>query len=602
MEIDLDKIINKSDQVLTEPHIQCLMKQLLEGLKAMHSLGVYHRDIKPANIFVNQDCQLRIGDFGLGRFFDNSSSEYEHLNNSVTSMTEYVVTRWYRAPEILLAPGAPYSEAIDIWSAGCVCAEMFLRKPLFPGDGYIDQVQQIFKVKGLQDIDELGFPVSESVSNFLKYRCLSLGESYSTLFPSASDEALQLLEAMLTVNPMSRPSASLALSFKFILDAEALFNYSEYDSVTPPPDYFSFEFSNLDAFELAQMIRQDVQKYSRDQAQVSEAETSIHSTTSIDSNESYDERCYEESPTSLEGAELYEHDSFDKQPSLSKERFSSSNPFGKQNSGANRLERQNSFTNTSVESSPTLDSGANDEIFQFEQNKTFEDPILDEAANIGSLSVEAALKVLPQEDPVVVSAPENAPTNAASRALPADAPTNLVFTNRANLNYSMKHFESNVLKPIDKQCKFSQSKGFPFTRLGKSLSATRLRDRSYSSKSAPDSSAISVLSALVSAPLQTPPTLLNPAPITVVGEVSELKHRAKECPKNSIRDRHRTQRFSIIDSDTPQKQKPAFSELLLRRPSRSSRVPFIRRDTTSHRYEWNEFKKKNLIRNHEASH
>eukprot|EP01035_Chromulina_nebulosa_P035939 gene35939-48345_t len=220
MEIDLDKIINKSEQVLTEPHIKCLMKQLLEGLKAIHSLGINHRDIKPANLLVNQDCQLRITDFGLARFVGKGLPDHDHLNESVTPMTEYVVTRWYRAPEILLAPGSAYSDAIDIWSAGCVCAEMFLRKPLFPGEGYIDQVQLIFKVIGLQDLDDLGFTVSDSVSNFLNYRCLSLGESYSSLFPGTSEESLQFLEAMLTVNPFSRPSASLALTFPFVSDAE----------------------------------------------------------------------------------------------------------------------------------------------------------------------------------------------------------------------------------------------------------------------------------------------------------------------------------------------------------------------------------------------
>ena len=70
MEIDLQKIISKSEQVLSEAHMKCLMKQLLEGLKAMHAVGICHRDIKPANLLVNQDCQLRITDFGLARFMN----------------------------------------------------------------------------------------------------------------------------------------------------------------------------------------------------------------------------------------------------------------------------------------------------------------------------------------------------------------------------------------------------------------------------------------------------------------------------------------------------------------------------------------------------
>jgi hypothetical protein len=157
--------------------------------------------------------------------------------------------------------------------------------------------------------------------------------------------------------------------------------------VAPPPDYFSFEFSKMDAFELAQMIREDVQKHGRKQAQLSEAETSVHSTTSIESNETYYERYSIESPTSMEGAESYGHpveqDTFEKQSSISKERCSSSNPFGKHNSSAKRLDRQNSFPQTSVESSPTLDSGINDDEFEFEQGNKFEETTLDEVVNKG---------------------------------------------------------------------------------------------------------------------------------------------------------------------------------------------------------------------------
>eukprot|EP01035_Chromulina_nebulosa_P055967 gene55967-76718_t len=115
MEIDLQKIISKSEQVLSEAHMKCLMKQLLEGLKAMHSVGICHRDIKPANLLVNQDCQLRITDFGLARFINAAPAK--DIESS-QAMTEYVVTRWYRAPELLIAPSVPYDGAIDMWSAG----------------------------------------------------------------------------------------------------------------------------------------------------------------------------------------------------------------------------------------------------------------------------------------------------------------------------------------------------------------------------------------------------------------------------------------------------------------------------------------------------
>jgi serine/threonine protein kinase len=145
MEVDLYKIISKSDQVLTEAHVKCLMKQLLEGLKAMHSVGILHRDIKPANLLVNHDCQLRITDFGLARFIDSASFSHPTDTSGESGQpqyTEYVVTRWYRAPELLLSPNIPYSAAIDLWSAGCIFAEMANRAPLFPGEGFIEQTRR----------------------------------------------------------------------------------------------------------------------------------------------------------------------------------------------------------------------------------------------------------------------------------------------------------------------------------------------------------------------------------------------------------------------------------------------------------------------------
>jgi serine/threonine protein kinase len=94
---------------------------MLEGIKAMHAIGVFHRDLKPGNILVSKDCQLRITDFGLARFMDESTRVGE---NELNPMTEYVVTRWYRPPELLLAPNLLYDEAVDLWSVGCIFAEV----------------------------------------------------------------------------------------------------------------------------------------------------------------------------------------------------------------------------------------------------------------------------------------------------------------------------------------------------------------------------------------------------------------------------------------------------------------------------------------------
>lgn len=115
--------------------LQYFIYQLLRGLKYVHSANVLHRDLKPSNLLLNSNCDLKIGDFGLAR----TTSEADF-------MTEYVVTRWYRAPELLLNC-SEYTAAIDIWSVGCILGEIITRKPLFPGKDYVQQLRLITEVR-----------------------------------------------------------------------------------------------------------------------------------------------------------------------------------------------------------------------------------------------------------------------------------------------------------------------------------------------------------------------------------------------------------------------------------------------------------------------
>ena len=114
--------------------LQYFLYQLLRGLKYVHSANVLHRDLKPSNLLLNSNCDLKIGDFGLAR----TTSETDF-------MTEYVVTRWYRAPELLLNC-SEYTAAIDIWSVGCILGEIMTREPLFPGKDYVHQLRLITEV------------------------------------------------------------------------------------------------------------------------------------------------------------------------------------------------------------------------------------------------------------------------------------------------------------------------------------------------------------------------------------------------------------------------------------------------------------------------
>ncbi|XP_048494066.1 mitogen-activated protein kinase homolog MMK2 isoform X2 [Beta vulgaris subsp. vulgaris] len=133
MDTDLHQIISSSNQ-LTDDHCRYFLYQILRGLKYIHSANVLHRDLKPSNLLLNANCDLKIGDFGLAR----TTSETDF-------MTEYVVTRWYRAPELLLNC-SEYTAAIDIWSVGCILGEIITRKPLFPGKDYVHQLKLITEV------------------------------------------------------------------------------------------------------------------------------------------------------------------------------------------------------------------------------------------------------------------------------------------------------------------------------------------------------------------------------------------------------------------------------------------------------------------------
>ncbi|KAF3611328.1 hypothetical protein DY000_02050173 [Brassica cretica] len=125
MESDLHQVIKANDD-LTPEHYQFFLYQLLRGLKFIHTANVFHRDLKPKNILANSDCKLKICDFGLARVSFNDAP-------SAIFWTDYVATRWYRAPELCGSFFSKYTPAIDIWSIGCIFAEMLTGKPLFPG-------------------------------------------------------------------------------------------------------------------------------------------------------------------------------------------------------------------------------------------------------------------------------------------------------------------------------------------------------------------------------------------------------------------------------------------------------------------------------------
>ena len=171
MDTDLHQII-RSKQPLSDDHCQYFVYQLLRGLKYIHSANVLHRDLKPSNLLLNANCDMKICDFGLAR----TNKEDENF------MTEYVVTRWYRAPELLLSC-AEYGEAIDVWSVGCIFAELLGRKPLFPGKDYVHQLNLIARVIGSPTEEELHFVTSDKARRYIRFRCPTRIASISSGVP-----------------------------------------------------------------------------------------------------------------------------------------------------------------------------------------------------------------------------------------------------------------------------------------------------------------------------------------------------------------------------------------------------------------------------------
>ena len=254
METDLHRVIY-SRQELTDDHIQYFIYQILRGVLYMHSANIIHRDLKPANILANKNCDLKICDLGLGRAevydYDQKrpKSTTKPKKNTKTDesdseedpeLTEYVITRWYRAPEVILCP-SHYAKAVDIWSVGCIFAELLGRQPLFPGDHYLDQIQKIIAVTGTPKMEDLNFIQKKDAKEFFLKLVKRTKLTWSSLFPNANPIALDLLEKMLTFNPKKRYTVDQCLSHPYF---EGL-----HDPEQEPIATSSFDWS-FDAVEL----------------------------------------------------------------------------------------------------------------------------------------------------------------------------------------------------------------------------------------------------------------------------------------------------------------------------------------------------------------
>jgi mitogen-activated protein kinase 1/3 len=303
---DMGKLL-KAEVSISPSHTTALLYNLLRGLKYLHSAAIYHRDLKPANCFVNADCSVKIGDFGLARAVEELSpisselqrnSECEELPDDGAQdwtichapdlikrqLTTHVATRWYRAPELILLQKG-YTAAVDVWSVGCIYAELLGmhdgvkfedRQPLFPGSSCYplsplhanagshachsvsvhDQLSLIFDIIGVpQDADVL-FLEREDARSYIRRFPGKDGEGISKAFKHAGEDAIAVLEGTLRFNPLRRPNIDELLDYEIF----AACRDSSSETVAPSVVKLDFEGFSLDELRLRSHLFKEMKK------------------------------------------------------------------------------------------------------------------------------------------------------------------------------------------------------------------------------------------------------------------------------------------------------------------------------------------------------
>lgn len=251
MESDLHQVIKANDD-LTPEHYQFFLYQLLRGLKYIHTANVFHRDLKPKNILANADCKLKICDFGLARVAFNDTP-------TAIFWTDYVATRWYRAPELCGSFFSKYTPAIDIWSIGCIFAELLTGKPLFPGKNVVHQLDLMTDLLGTPSPEAIARIRNEKARRYLSSMRKKRPIPFSHKFPNADPLALRLLERMLAFEPKDRPSAEEALADPYFKGLAKVEREPSAQPVTKME--FEFERRRITKEDVRELIYREILEY-----------------------------------------------------------------------------------------------------------------------------------------------------------------------------------------------------------------------------------------------------------------------------------------------------------------------------------------------------
>lgn len=211
METDVHAVIRAN--ILLDVHHRYIFWQLLCSLKYIHSAGLIHRDLKPSNLLINSDASIKLCDFGLARAY-NSEQPADDL-------TDYIATRWYRAPEILFGSSS-YTTAVDMWAAGSILAELVSGRPLFPGTSTMDQLERVIAFTGPptpRDIESMDSSFTQTMLSNLSYTKPRF--VLEDKLEGAPPDAIDLVRRLIAFNPQERPTAEQCLEHPYVAQFHA---------------------------------------------------------------------------------------------------------------------------------------------------------------------------------------------------------------------------------------------------------------------------------------------------------------------------------------------------------------------------------------------
>lgn len=218
-------------------------------MKYVHSSNVLHRDLKPCNILVNGNCDLQICDFGCARVLNENNID------EVDFTSEYVTTRWYRAPEVLLS-SSQYGKEIDMWSLGCIFAELILRQPIFQGKSTLNQLSVINEIIGSPTDNDLLYIDNDNARKFMNSLQKFPSVNWKKLLNGASTLEIDLIMKMLKWNPKNRITANEAVNHPFFIQIHDHLD----ERIAYPMENFDFERKNISFRKMRKYIWNEIQQ------------------------------------------------------------------------------------------------------------------------------------------------------------------------------------------------------------------------------------------------------------------------------------------------------------------------------------------------------